>query len=125
MSDYDEVLTKQEHIEKLSLEAKIWKLDKDTYRGPEDIKNWKHAFMYGFEPAEREFIREQTIIWRADDLLFLRGSECPRYGIAGNIAHLQYLMNDDRIHRDALGIELEIWNEILELDEVIIPGESD
>ena len=125
MSEYDEVLTKQEHIEKLFLEGKIWKLDKDTYRGPEDIKNWKHAFMYGFEPTEREFIREQTIIWRADDLLFLRGSECPRYGIAGNIAHLQYLMKDDRIHRDALGIELEIWNEILELDEVIIPGETD
>ena len=124
MSDYDETLTKQEHIEKLFIEAKIWKLDKDTYRGPEDIKNWKNAFMYSFEPAEREFIREQRIIWRADDILFLRGNDCPRYGIFGNIAHLQYLIKDDRIHRDEIGIELEIWNEILELDEVIV-GESD
>ena len=121
---YDELLTKQDFIEQLSLEAKIWKLDRDTYRGPEDIKNWKSAFMYGFEPAEREFIREQRIIWRANDILFLMDSKCPRYGIAGNIAQLQYFINDDRIHRDEIGIELEIWNEILELDEVIL-GESD
>ena len=118
---YDELQTKQDFIEQLYLEAKIWKLDKDTYRGPDDIKNWQNAFMYGFEPLEREFIREQKIIWRADDPL--RGSDCPRYGIAGNIAHIQYLINDDRIHRDEIEIELDIWNEILELDEVII-GES-
>ena len=115
---YDDLQTKQDFIEQLYLEAKIWKLDKDTYRGPGDIKNWEHSFILSFEYFEREFIRNTKIIWRADDSF--RGSDCPRYGIAGNIAHLQYLIKDDRIHRDEIGIEIDIWNEILELPEVIL-----
>ena len=115
---YDDLQTKQDFIQQLYLEAKIWKLDQDTYRGPDDIKNWENSFILSFETQEREFIRNTKIIWRADDSF--RGSDCPRYGIAGNIAHIQYLINDDRIHRDEIGIELDIWNEILELPEVIL-----
>ena len=120
---YDDLQTKQDFIEQLYLEAKIWKLDKDTYRGPDDIKNWEHSFIMGFETLEREFIRNTKIIWKADDPF--RGSDCPRYGIAGNIAQIQYLINDDRIHRDEIGIELDIWNEILELPEVILRGNDE
>ena len=90
---YDELQTKQDFIEQLYLEAKIWKLEKDTYRGPDDIKNWANAFMYGLGPTEADFIREQKIIWRADDLLNFSRPNCPRFGIAGNITHIQYLIN--------------------------------
>ena len=119
---YDDLQTKQDFIEQLSLEGKIWKLEKDNYRGPKDIENWENAFIYGFEATEREFIRESKIVWKLKDPI--GDSDCPRYGLAGNIAHLQYLMKDDRIPRDVIGIEPEIWNEILELDEVIAQSDQ-
>ena len=115
---YEDLQTKQEFIEQLYLEGKIWKLERDNYRCPGHVKNWLNAFILGFEPIEREFIRNVRILWRSDDEY--KGSEWPRYGIAANIAQLKCLINDRRIHRDEIGIELEIWNEILELDTVVL-----
>ena len=115
---YEDLQTKQEFIEQLYLEGKIWKLERDNYRCPGHVKNWLNAFILGFEPIEREFIRNVRILWRSDDEY--KGSEWPRYGIAANIAQLKCLINDRRIHRDEIGIELDIWNEILELDTVVL-----
>ena len=116
---YDELQTKQDFIEQLCLEGKVWKLSKSTYR-PGDIDNWENCFLNDFEYRERHFISEMRIIWRSTDSH--GGQDCPLYGVAGNIAQLQYFMKDNRIPRDDLEIDLDTWNEILELDEVIVGG---
>ena len=120
---YADLQPKREFIEQLFLECKIWKLEHDTYRGPDDIKNWEHSFMMSFDDRtpERDVIRNFRIIWRADD--DCRGPEWPRFGVAGNIAQLKCLMNDGRICRDDIEISQEIWDEILELDVVIARAE--
>ena len=120
---YADLQPKREFIEQLFLEGKIWKLEHDTYRGPDDIKNWEHSFIMSFDDrtTERDVVRNFRIIWRADDEY--RGSEWPRFGVAGNISQLKCLMNDGRIRRDDIEISQEIWDEILELDVVIARAE--
>ena len=119
---YDELQTKQDFIEQLCLEGKVWKLSKDTYR-PGDVDNWQKCFLNDFEYRERHFISQMRIIWRSTDSH--GGLDCPLYGVAGNIAQLQYFMKDNRIPRDDLKINLDTWNEILQLDEVIMPESND
>ena len=120
---YADLQPKREFIEQLFLEAKIWRLDHDTYRSPDDITNWEHSFMMSFDDRtpERDVIRDFRIIWRADD--DTKGPEWPRFGVAGNIEQLKLLMQDGRIRRDEIEISQEIWDEILELDEVIAKEE--
>ena len=95
---YNELLTNQDFIEQLYLEGKVWKLEKDTYRTG-DTDKWKRCFLSDFEFRDRHFIKEMRIIWRSTDLDRGGGrdSNCPVYGVAGNIAQLQYFMKDNRI----------------------------
>ena len=118
---YDDLLNRREFLQQLSLEGKIWKLEKDTYRGPDDIKNWESCFMLAFEPNDRLFIKESMILWHSNDDSAGK-LNCPRYGVAGNIWHLQFFMKNNRIHRDGIGIEQDVWDEILELDEEVVLG---
>ena len=125
MSYHSEFKSKQELIDQFCLEGKPWKLSKDCYR-PGDVDNWEKCFLNDCEYRERHLITQTKIIWRSTDSQFSRGLDCPLYGVAGNIAQLQYVMKDDRIPRDELEIDPDIWNEILELkNEVIIPVRDD
>ena len=123
---YDEKLSKQEAIDQLCLEGKPWKLDKLSYR-PGDVDKWERCLMNDFEYRDSHFISQMRIIWKKTDLHGGPNSDlnCPVYGVAGNIAQLQYFMKDNRFHRERVGIELGIWNKILELDEVIMPERDD
>ena len=131
---YVDLLPKREFLEQLSLEGKIWKLERETYRGPEDITNWEHCFLMSLDEEWCEngvqkrmvsrksvVVKNFRILWRSTD--DRKSSEWPILGIAGNLSQLKCLMKDDRIHRDDIGIDEEVWNQILELDEVKSRGE--
>ena len=121
---YYDLQPKREFLEQLSLEGKIWKLERETYRRPDDITNWEHCFLMSFDEereSKSEVVKNFRIFWRSTD--DRKNSEWPRLGIAGNLSQLKCLMNDGRIHRDDIGIDWEVWNQILELDEVKSRGE--
>ena len=53
--------SKNNFLDEILLTGKIWKLEWDTYRGPEDINSWERSFMRDFEPDDRLFIKECMI----------------------------------------------------------------
>ena len=121
---YYDLQPKREFLEQLSLEGKIWKLERETYRRPDDITNWEHCFLMSFDEereSKSEVVKNFRIFWRSTD--DRKNSEWPRLGIAANLSQLKCFMNDGRIHRDDIGIDWEVWNQILELDEVKLRDE--
>ena len=79
-----------------------------------DLQTWEHCFVGNLSDTEAMKMESFRFLWRRDDTKKM--ATIPFRGIAGNITQLKYLMGDNRIFREATGLELQEWMAILRLD---------
>lgn len=82
------------------------------------IETWEHCFMGHLSDQEAMKIQAFHFLWRKDDIG--KVSTVPFRGVAQNITQLVYMMADNRIFRESVGLEVTEWLELLTLKDFVM-----
>ena len=78
------------------------------------IETWEHCFTGNLSDQEAMKMEAFHFLWRKGDVG--KVATIPFRGVAANVTQLVYLMADNRIFRESVGLEVSEWLELMKLE---------
>ena len=109
-------------LDGLQLLGGVHKLIKEAVRDEKEVDHWGECFIGSFQDHEIEVIQNFKFIWTKSDST---NDFAPNYGIAEDLDDIKFLIKNGRIRRKELEIDVESWENLMDLNELVFEPYED
>ena len=109
-------------LDEIQLLGGVHKLIKEAVKHEREIDFWGECFIGSFKDQEIHTIENFKIVWKKNDI---ENTSAPHYGIAEDLEDIKFLIRDGRIRRKELEIDVESWENLMKLNELVFEPYED